>query len=163
MTDQKPQIVPVGTIIAEPTLTKTQLDHQLHLSHSSYAAIGLGYHLFVGLSKVADDGQSARFYWWLLWEDQELASNDEKPHWTAEASAKERYDFVIEHAEPLAPELRAILKWTKIEDIRPTLVFRDLILDSLPEGPIVLLGDAAHPMTPCTWNTPPVCWLRSLA
>jgi hypothetical protein len=139
--------VPTGIIAGETTVTKTFFEKQLELGHSAYVVDGEEAHLFVGLKSVVDGGLKAEYYWFLIWDDPNAASDS---YWTSSASRVELYDFALKKTASMDPQLTEIMRITTTDGIiTPPLVLRDMVLKSLPNTRITLLGDAAHPMTPC--------------
>lgn len=155
------QAIPQGVIVAETTVNKSQLDRQLSIAHSAYVALGDGFFVFVGLKSIADDAQSATFYWFVIWNAEDAARDAEK-YWTATASKQKLYDFALKKTEGLDERFTEIIGLTDVSEIvTPPLVIKDLVLEdvSMPSSRITLLGDAAHPMTPCGFPTCPVEYL----
>ena len=143
------QDVPDGVIVAEVTLDKTAFDRQLQLAHSAYTGLGRWFHTFVGLQSVAADAQSAKYDWFLVWEDDKAGKSD---FWIHSASKEELYQFALEKTKDLDPKSTEIIRLTQPEGVvTPPLVIWDMLLkpEDMPKGRMItLLGDAAHPMTP---------------
>lgn len=74
----------------------------------------------------------------------------EKPdHWLRTATQQEKLDHVLKLVSKMPPKFRELFELTPASGIKPEPhVWRDLELESLPTGRVVLLGDAAHTMTP---------------
>lgn len=149
-------IVPLATIVGQLELSGEALKNQLALGHSGYMLIrpDLGFIGFGGLHYVQPDGLSARYYWNFLQEDRSFADDDEG-HWLRRASPQEKLDHVLQATQALSPRFRAIFEMSRADQIREeTHVWRDLELDlrlghsGVPAGRVVLMGDAAHAMTP---------------
>lgn len=141
-------VVPLATVVGQLELSGDALKRQLALGHSGYMLIrpDLGFIGFAGLHYVNPDGLSARYYWNFLQADGDVARPD---HWLARASRREKLDHVLRHVGALPPRFREIFEMTRPEQVRDeTHVWRDLELDGLPAGRVVLMGDAAHAMTP---------------
>lgn len=141
-------VVPLSAIVGEITLSGEAFKRQLALGYSAYNLINpeLGFVAFVGLHKALPDGTSGRFYWMFMQPDSEIAKPD---HWLHSSTQQEKLGHVRKTVAPLAPELREIFELTSVEGVRKDLhVWKDLELDGLPAGRVVLLGDAAHAMTP---------------
>jgi 2-polyprenyl-6-methoxyphenol hydroxylase-like FAD-dependent oxidoreductase len=158
------QAIPQGVIVAETSINKSQLDRQLSIAHSAYVALGDGFFSFAGLKSIADDAQSATYYWFVIWNDED-AARDPENYWTTKASKQQLYDFAVEKSKGLESRLTEIIRLTDAEDVvKPPLVIRDLVLKDLggmPNSRITLLGDAAHPMTPCEfWESSGLCNTR---
>lgn len=146
---QKPSTLPAGVLNGEVTLRGDEFKQQLALAHSAYVAAAENFHLYVGLKDVSEDGEEARYYWYLNFYDPEAAR---EPFWTATATKQEMYTSALEKIKVLDPAYSRIVRLTSANDIRaPPIVFRDLLLedDAIPQGRVTLLGDAAHPMAPC--------------
>ena len=142
--------LPAGVINGELVVDKAQFEGQLKLANSAYVAAAQGFHLYVGLNRVLQDKNGARYYWYLNFYDPKAL---DEPYWTATATKVQMHDFALKKSDGLAPIFSEIVHLTRPEDIRaPPIVFRDLLLDGIPEGRITLLGDAAHPMAPCEFT-----------
>ncbi|KKK21036.1 hypothetical protein AOCH_004150 [Aspergillus ochraceoroseus] len=116
--------------------------------HGSYSLIDAerGYLTFCSLHDVAPDGKSARYYWIMSRSDSTIAEPD---HWLKKATQQEKLDHVLEVMQNRDPKFREIFESTPVDGIKEeTHVWRDLELDGLPAGRVVLMGDAAHVMTP---------------
>lgn len=143
----KPKTLPAGVINGELELTGDAFERQLSLGNSAYVAGAEGFHLYVGLSSVFPDASGGKYYWFLNFYEPKAVG---EPFWTARASKKEMLDFALKKTEGISPRFREIVQLTPESGIRsPPIVFRDLLIDSIPEGRITLIGDAAHPMAPC--------------
>jgi 2-polyprenyl-6-methoxyphenol hydroxylase-like FAD-dependent oxidoreductase len=108
----------------------------------------LGFIGFAGLHYVNPDGLSAHYYWNFMQTDHEIGKAD---HWLQKASQQEKLDHVVKSIQGLSPQFRIIFEMTRPEHIRQeTHVWRDLELDhvGLPACRVILMGDAAHAMTP---------------
>ena len=108
----------------------------------------LGFIGFAGLHYVHPDGLSARYYWNFMQVDPNIADPN---HWLQKASQREKLDFVLRSIQRLPAKFREIFEMTTAEQIQPeTHVWRDLELENLglPASRIMLMGDAAHAMTP---------------
>lgn len=150
MPQQKVSTLPAGVINGEVTLSGDEFRRQLDLAHSAYVAAAESFHIYVGLKEVSADGKEGSFYWFLNFFDPHAAN---EPFWTATATKQAMYEFAIEKTKALNPAYSRIVHLTNVEDVRaPPIVFRDLLLDdeAIPLGRVTLLGDAAHPMAPCT-------------
>ncbi|KAK4500042.1 hypothetical protein PRZ48_008228 [Zasmidium cellare] len=142
------KVVPLAAIVGEVELSGEAFKRQLALGHSlwMYMSPDLGFFNFGGLHKVHPDGVSGRHYWMLMRRDPNVVEPD---HWLQTASQEEKLAHVLETVQDLPPKFREIFEATPSSGIRPTAhIWRDLELDSLPAGRVVLVGDAAHAMTP---------------
>lgn len=154
----------MATIVGEVTLHSDEVKRQLEIAHSAYTVDTKDDNnhparLFVGLDVINPDKKSADYYWTLLWPD-EGATDAGFPN--ASASAEQLLETARQKMCLAPAELREILELSGPQSIRRTpLVIRDLVLESLPAGRVTLLGDAAHPMTPCKWSCIDF-WIRSL-
>lgn len=138
----------MAAIVGQLTLSGDEFKRQLGLGHSSYTLIRpeLGFITFVGLHDVADDGSSGRFFWMMMRPDPKVADAD---HWLQTASLQDKHDHAMAAAAKLPPRFREIFELTPVSGMRDgNHVWRDLELADLPAGRIVLMGDAAHAMTP---------------
>ena len=106
----------------------------------------LGFTSFVGLHYVLPDGFSGRYYWNFMQPDPDVSSPQ---HWLQTASKQEKLDYILRSIAILPPQLCEIFEVTPVDEIKSeSFVWRDLELESLPAGRIILVGDAAHAMTP---------------
>lgn len=70
-------------------------------------------------------------------------------HWLQTATQEEKLDRVLKAIAPMPPKFREIFEATPARGIKKEpYVWRDLELESLPTGRVILMGDAAHAMTP---------------
>ncbi|KAJ5687567.1 hypothetical protein N7536_010186 [Penicillium majusculum] len=141
------RVVPLATVVGELTLSGEAFKRQLSLGHSGYMCIrpDLGFIAFVGLHYTLPDGLSGRYYWNFM----QTSDVSDPNHWLQTASPQEKRDRVLNAIGGMPAELREIFEQTPVEGIRPeSHVWRDIELDSLPAGRIILVGDAAHAMTP---------------
>ncbi|KAI0468243.1 FAD/NAD(P)-binding domain-containing protein [Xylaria cf. heliscus] len=138
--------IQLSSIWGETTLSGEAFERQLSLAHSAYAYSSQesGCVILVGLNKVNND-LTADYYWCVGWDD-DVGKSD---HWLKSASGAAKHDFVMKITESLEPKFREIFQLTPVTGILPgQSVYRDLIIPSLPAGRIILVGDAAHAMTP---------------
>ncbi|KAJ5740980.1 hypothetical protein N7493_000852 [Penicillium malachiteum] len=105
----------------------------------------LGFIAFVGLHHTLPDGLSGRYYWNFM----QIGDVSDPDHWLHKASPQEKLNRVLSAISDMPAELREIFEQTPVEGVRPeSHVWRDIELDSLPTTRVVLVGDAAHAMTP---------------
>lgn len=143
------QVVPLTAIVGELTLSGKAFRRQLALGHSAYNLINpeLGFIGFVGLHHTLPDGASGHFFWIFMQPDPDDVSHPQ--HWLQMTSQREKLDHVLKTVAKLPPKFREIFELTPADGVRKEPhVWRDLELDSLPAGRVVLVGDAAHAMTP---------------
>ncbi|PKK43459.1 hypothetical protein CI102_11825 [Trichoderma harzianum] len=146
--DEVLKIIPLAAIVGELKLSGEAFKRQLQLSHGSYSLIDSekGYLTFCSLHDVAPDGKSARYYWIMSRSDPTIADPD---HWLHKATQQEKLDHAREVMSNREPKFREIFDLTPVEGVKKeTHIWRDLELSSLPAGRVVLMGDAAHVMTP---------------
>ncbi|RYP90387.1 hypothetical protein DL770_003471 [Monosporascus sp. CRB-9-2] len=142
------KLVPIAAIVGEVTLSGEAFKHQLELGHSAYIFVkpDLGFWNFGGLHHVLPDGVSGRHYWMFMQRDPDVASPD---HWLQTATQQEKLDHVMKAVAKLPPKFREIFELTPVGGIKKeSHIWRDLELNSLPAGRVILMGDAAHTMTP---------------
>ncbi|KAI1126980.1 FAD/NAD(P)-binding domain-containing protein [Nemania abortiva] len=138
--------IQLSCIWGETTLSGEAFEHELSLAHSAYIYVPpeSGYFIWVGLNNVNSD-LSGNYYWCFSWED-DVGKPD---HWLKHASAADKHAYVVKNSQWLEPKFREIYELTPLDGILPGMaVYRDAEISSLPSGRIVLIGDAAHPMTP---------------
>ena len=102
--------------------------------------------MLIGLVYVAEGKETARYYWIINWLDPEAGSPD---FWALKAPPAERLAFVLKMIEGIDERFASVIKATKVEDMAAPLALKDLVPIETPRGRVSLLGDAAHPMTPC--------------
>lgn len=142
----------MATVVGEVTLHNDQVKRQLEIAHSAYTVDtkdGNNHpaRLFVGLDVINLDKKSADYYWTVLWPDEGVTDSGFS---NAPANAEKLLETAREKMCLAPPELKEIVELSGPESIRRTpLIIRDMVLESLPAGRVTLLGDAAHPMTPC--------------
>jgi 2-polyprenyl-6-methoxyphenol hydroxylase-like FAD-dependent oxidoreductase len=57
------------------------------------------------------------------------------------------YDFAMKKVKDLDPQLSEIVRLTKLDGVQThSAVMRDALLQEIPKGRVMLIGDAAHPM-----------------
>ncbi|KAI4223099.1 MAG: hypothetical protein L6R36_005664 [Xanthoria steineri] len=142
------KLVPLSAVVGEVTLSGEEFKRQLALGHSAYifASPNLGFFNFGGLHYVLPDGVSGRHYWMYMEPDPEVAKPD---HWLQTAGQQEKLDYVVKKVSAMPPKFQEIFKLTPASGIKKEPhVWRDLELTSLPTGRVILVGDAAHAMTP---------------
>ncbi|KAI1385656.1 FAD/NAD(P)-binding domain-containing protein [Hypoxylon trugodes] len=143
-------LVPLAAIVGQLELSGDAFKRQLELGHSGYLVRSqeLGFFNFCGLHETNPDGVSGKHYWMWMTPDPNVAEPD---HWLQNASQQEKLDHVLKSVAPLPPQFREIFEQTPASGItEKPYIWRDLQLEqsSLPAGRVVLLGDAAHAMTP---------------
>ncbi|KAJ9481870.1 hypothetical protein VN97_g11584 [Penicillium thymicola] len=141
------RVVSLATVVGELTLSGEAFKRQLSLGHSGYMCIrpDLGLIAFVGLHYTLPDGLFGRYYCNYM----QTSDISDPNHSLHTASPQEKRDRVLKAIGGMPAELREIYEQTPVEGIRPeSHVWRDIELDSLPVGRVILVGDAAHAMTP---------------
>ncbi|KAK8059066.1 monooxygenase [Apiospora saccharicola] len=141
-------VVPLAAVVGEVTLKGEQFKRQLELGHSAYVYMNpaQGFAHFNGLHYALPDGVSGRHYWMFMQPDPNVAAPD---HWLRSASQQEKLDHVLKLSASMPAALRELFELTPVSGIKTEPhIWRDLELESLPAGRVVLLGDSAHAMTP---------------
>lgn len=139
-------ILPHGTIAGEVTLDREQSDRQAALGLSFYIVDGKHFRLFVGLRSYSDDLSKGNYYWLLFFADDTIHMPG---HWTSTASKEELLFFVNNTTKDIHPDFKEILQYQKVENILKPFIVRDRLPEICPPGPVTLIGDATHPMSPC--------------
>ncbi|KAL9120923.1 MAG: hypothetical protein Q9187_002520 [Circinaria calcarea] len=138
--------IPLGLVMGQVSLPKSQYEQQLAISPSFYFCYGKGFGLFNGLMEISKDKSTADYYWMLSWKDPKAM--DPVRYWTSIASQKEMLDFAVEKVKGMDRRLSELVRMTKPEGILlPPIQVRDLVPTKMPLGRVTLLGDAVHPMT----------------
>jgi 2-polyprenyl-6-methoxyphenol hydroxylase-like FAD-dependent oxidoreductase len=130
------------------TLAEEAFQRQLALGHSAYVFINpaQGFAHFNGLHEVLPGGRSGRHYWMFMQPDPTIEQAD---HWLRNATQQEKLDYVLKATTNMPPQFRELFELTPASGIKPEMhIWRDLELESLPAGRVILLGDSAHAMTP---------------
>lgn len=153
--------LPIGSLVGEVELTGDDFARQLELAHSAYVVLDNGpASLFAALNKVSPDGKIGYWYFILHWVDAKAAkATDENPYWTVNASREELAAFVRDRVKDYPDHLRILVDKTPVERYkRPGIVLQgvELSADQLPAKRVMLIGDAAHSMTPCKFNFIPL-------
>lgn len=151
--------LPLGSLVGEVELSGDDFARQLSLAHSGYIVMNstLGSDdqsaIFAALNRVSDDGKTGYYYFILLWVDKHApTTTDEKPTWTVGASQEELRAFAKEKTKAYPDHLRVLVDKVPVEGYRsPGFQLQGVQLkaDQLPAGNIIVIGDAAHSMTPC--------------
>lgn len=147
--------LPVGSLVGEMELSGADFARQLELGHSAYIVMGDAKDqcsMFAALNKVSPDGKTGYYYFILHWVDERASlSTEANPYWTVNASCEELAAFARERTKSYPENLRVLADRVPIERYRrPGIVLQGVELDvnQLPPGRIMLIGDAAHSMTP---------------
>lgn len=145
--DLRPRPIPLGNITCIVDLDEEQYLRQLKLARSFYLAHSPNHRLFVGVRSIAADRKSASFYWRLSWYD---AAARQQPYWTINAEPQRLLEYAKTSTQSFHPDLTEALRASSASGIvSPSLVFWDMLPVPLPRGPVTLLGDSIHPMSPC--------------
>jgi 2-polyprenyl-6-methoxyphenol hydroxylase-like FAD-dependent oxidoreductase len=96
------------------------------------------------IGSIAEDKQTAWYYWVVNWIDEDVATAD---NWLMSASAEERLNLAKKKCTGIDPSLLEVLQATQPDGMRGYIPVRDLLPSAIPEGRITLLGDAFHSMT----------------
>lgn len=153
--------LPIGSIVGEVELTGDDFARQLELAHSAYVVLDNGpASLFAALNKVSPDGKMGYWYFILHWVDSEAArATNENAYWTVNATREELATFVRERVKDYPGHLRVLVDKTPVERYkRPGIVLQgvELSAEQLPAGRVMVIGDAAHSMTPCKSRSVPL-------
>jgi hypothetical protein len=146
--DEVLKLVPIAAIVGELDLSGEAFKRQLALGHSAYIFVSpdLGFWNFGGLHHVYPDGVSGRHYWMYMEPDPNVA---EPNHWLQTATREEKLNYVLKNVSKMPPKFREIFESTPATGIKQEPhIWRDMELESLPAGRVILVGDAAHAMTP---------------
>jgi 2-polyprenyl-6-methoxyphenol hydroxylase-like FAD-dependent oxidoreductase len=109
--------------------------------------------VFAALNRVSEDGKTGFYYFILFWVDRNAPNTtDENPVWTIGASQEQLGAFAREKTRSYPNHLRELVDKVPIEGYRsPGFQLQGVQLDAnqLPAGKVMVIGDAAHSMTPC--------------
>ncbi|KAK1777703.1 hypothetical protein QBC45DRAFT_330220 [Copromyces sp. CBS 386.78] len=139
------QISTYSTItMGECRLDHAEMESQLQLAYSCFIAFGPDFVLFSGLNRVSDDGSYGDYYWMTV-ENQEVGCD----HWVKTGTAEERLRKSKERVQALDPKLRVAVEKTEVEGVKKVTTWYDALIEDIPPvNRVILIGDAAHPMTP---------------
>lgn len=132
------------------TLEAEYYKPQIDLSHSFYLAIGKDYRLLVGLKQYSPDLKTADFYWFTFFTDEDVTTKG-SDHWLMNTPPAERLAFIKKKMVDgdCNPDFLKIFDHQEVEQMIPTFQIRDVIPKVCPDGPVTLVGDAAHAMAFC--------------
>jgi 2-polyprenyl-6-methoxyphenol hydroxylase-like FAD-dependent oxidoreductase len=128
------------------------MEAQLRLGHSIYNvdfndSNGVKTRLINGLSRITPEGRGKYYFHIIQYDD--AAVQDGKV-WAWSATKEELQRRAVEITSVLPSKFKALVEKAKAEDMKcPPLRLYTLVMSPLPVGRVVLLGDAAHAMTPC--------------
>ncbi|KAI8630254.1 hypothetical protein F5Y19DRAFT_464114 [Xylariaceae sp. FL1651] len=150
--------LPLGSLVGEVQLSDDEFARQLSLAHSGYIimdptlASDEQCAVFAALNKVSEDGKTGFYYFILLWVDNNApTTTDENPVWTIGASQEQLAAFAREKTRSYPSHLRDLIDKVPVEGYRsPGFQLQGVQLNAsqLPAGKIMVIGDAAHSMTP---------------
>ena len=134
-------------ILGEPVLSGEALQAQLRIAHSCWIRFAFDFWLFFGVNAMEADGKTGECYWMLFLNDANPADPN---HWLRTASRQEKFDYTLNRIAGFEDKFQEAVKAGGPDAVRDSfLVYYDGIIESLPVTRVTLLGDAAHPLTPC--------------
>ncbi|KAK3314161.1 hypothetical protein B0H66DRAFT_372723 [Apodospora peruviana] len=144
--DEVLNMSPNTIVVGETKLRGADFAQQLQLGHSCFMAFGKDFRLFSGLNRATDDGKEGEYYWLMSASDETVTQPD---HWLKTASAEKKLEWATEKVQGLQPLFRTTIEKTKPEAVKATAMWWDaLIPETPPVNRVIVIGDAAHPMTP---------------
>lgn len=135
--------VPAGVIVGEITLEGEHLERQIKLGRLFYLCVGHSVHFFVGLRCYSEDLTEGHYYWLYY-----FAEKNPRSSWVKTATQEELLAFTRDQLKEVHPDLREIVDLQKPEGVSQAFIMHDRVPEVCPAGPVTLLGDAIHPMTP---------------
>lgn len=103
--------------------------------------------MLISMKDVADDTKTADYVWMLTWHDDKATNED---YWVRDLTQEEMHEKAIEFTKDCYPGFTDMIKMTPASGmLKPLLVIKDMMPQEIPLGRVTLVGDAAHPMTPC--------------
>lgn len=136
--------LPVRIFGGEMTLTREQGAVPSAIARSMYFCGADHFSFFVCLKS---HGPAASTYYWLIGFQDEGACA--RGHWTDTSSAEENLAWAREKVRELRPDLAAVIQWQTAERMFKPFSVWDREPEACPAGPVTLLGDAMHCMSPC--------------
>ncbi|CAA7261059.1 unnamed protein product [Cyclocybe aegerita] len=123
---------------------------------SLYTTDGVGLRVFIGLRTFSPDMSTATLVWLLFWVEKQdkkeppAKGETEKPTLTTlhMATPAELLAYAKQATADLHADFREIFEETKVEDMLGSLVLYDREPMHCPAGPITIIGDAMHVMSP---------------
>jgi 2-polyprenyl-6-methoxyphenol hydroxylase-like FAD-dependent oxidoreductase len=141
--------LPIGVIAGETTVRDDVYDRARALGNSFFIVSGEAFRLIVALRESAPDCSSGEYYWLFYWQDSGIAQHG-VDCWPMNGSQNEKLQFVKDRLREgkIHPSFAEVIEQQAPEGIHPSFVLRDRVPTICPEGPVTLIGDAAHAMTP---------------
>ncbi|KAK4675949.1 hypothetical protein QC764_507720 [Podospora pseudoanserina] len=152
------QQFPAAVVAGDVVLEGEEVKRQLRNGHSAYVSVGKEWGLFVGLNKLVNvkadeegdvEGMKGEYYWILSRFDKDVA--DEK-HWTKTMTDEEKLAMAKEKIKEMREEFRIVVEKTTVEGLKSSAwsMWYSAVqgAEDLKTSRVVLIGDAAHPMTP---------------
>ncbi|KAK0671566.1 hypothetical protein QBC41DRAFT_54960 [Cercophora samala] len=149
---------PAAVVAGDVELEGEEVKRQLRNGHSAYVAIGRRWGLFVGLNKLTHikaDGRGnveeikGEYYWIMSQYDKDVADEN---HWTRTMTDEEKLAMVKDEVKEMREEFKVVIEKTDVEGLKSSAwsMWYDAVkgTEHLETSRIVLIGDAAHPMTP---------------
>ena len=101
----------------------------------------------IGMLSMAEDHSTASYFWVLMLPREEPK---ELSDWVQRASKHELYDLAIESTKHLHPVMTDLMRFGGPDAlVKPQPKFFEYVPpDTIPEGRVTVLGDAAHAMIP---------------
>ena len=122
--------------------------------------------LFVGMHRLGPDNETAEYYWMICRLKKTLNNNNSAKNggeYGKEENGRstkcnlEAYHRALDAVQEMRPGFLMPLYYTTPDGIiNPPISLEDFVPpeEDLPRGRVTLLGDAAHLMTPCKFETP---------
>ncbi|KAJ4420294.1 hypothetical protein N0V85_000643 [Neurospora sp. IMI 360204] len=130
--------------MGECRLNRAEMESQLQMAYSCYVAFGPDFVLFSALNRVSDDGSYGDYYWMTV-ESQDVGDD----HWVKTGTEEERLQKTKERVQALDPKFRTTVEKTEVEGLKKVTTWYDALIEDIPPvHRVILIGDAAHPMTP---------------
>ncbi|PVH90702.1 FAD/NAD(P)-binding domain-containing protein [Periconia macrospinosa] len=141
-----PSFLPMGAFCGELEAPKEQYERWMQLGTSCVSAFSNDLRVTYLVSSIAEDREKAKLYWLFGWQDEDALKED---FWTSKASREEMHEFMLSQLSKLHPQIVEPFQATPVEGmVLPPLRLCDMLPPILPPGPISLIGDAIHSMTP---------------
>ncbi|KAK0714417.1 hypothetical protein B0T21DRAFT_387121 [Apiosordaria backusii] len=150
---------PAAVVAGNVVLEGEEMRRQMRNGYSAYMAVGRGWGLFVGLNRILEieekekgsgevKGVKGEYYWLMSEYDEGVADEN---HWTRAMTDEEKLARAKDKVKELREEFRVVVEKTDVEGVKSSawsMWYDATGIEGINVTRVVLIGDAAHPMTP---------------